>query len=167
MVILHESPYGSVPAKDVPGTPSESEWLKASTSLRLEHELTHLAMKRILEEMRLNLLDELIADCMGMLAALGLFDATLFRRCLGIDNVNGRWKTYTTELSEAQQGLVLRMVMSRACELEQWLGEEPWLGNPAQAMTRLQWLCQQRLDQPISRPPHALHGKVCHSSIYD
>lgn len=59
-------------AQHVPGLPSNQSWLKASTVLRLEHELTHLATKRLLGEMRLNLLDELVADCMGMVAALGV-----------------------------------------------------------------------------------------------
>ena len=34
--------------------------------------------------MRLNLLDELVADCMGMAAALGLFDAELFAVALAL-----------------------------------------------------------------------------------
>ncbi|MFN9425726.1 MAG: DUF7005 family protein, partial [Cyanobacteriota bacterium] len=85
LILLHEGPYGSVGASEVPGCPDAASWQQASTTLRLEHELTHLATKRLLGEMRLNLLDELIADCMGMVAALGLFDAQLFGRCLGLD----------------------------------------------------------------------------------
>lgn len=49
--------------------------MAASTTLCLEHELTHLTTKRLLGEMRLNHLDELIAECMGMVAALGKFNA--------------------------------------------------------------------------------------------
>ncbi|MCX5928682.1 MAG: hypothetical protein NTY40_02825, partial [Synechococcus sp. LacPavin_0920_WC12_MAG_50_7] len=101
LIVLHEAPYGSVPAEHVPGKYNNHEWLEASTTLRLQHELTHLATKRLLGEMRLNMLDELIADCMGMVEALGLFDANLFGLCLGIDVqnddapfANGRWLSY-------------------------------------------------------------------------
>jgi hypothetical protein len=85
LILVHEAPYGSVVASEVPGCPDAESWQQASTTLRLEHELTHLATKCLLGKMRLNLLDELIADCMGMVAALGLFDAQLFGRCLGLD----------------------------------------------------------------------------------
>ncbi|MBM5800242.1 MAG: hypothetical protein FJ077_05255 [Cyanobacteria bacterium K_DeepCast_35m_m2_023] len=160
LIVLHQAPYGSVAAKLVPGGLSDSDWLAASTTLRLEHELTHLATKRLLGEMRLNLLDELIADAMGMVQALGCFDAGLFGRCLGlaIDDgdspiVNGRWISYVRELSADEARTVVALVMARARELEHVLQREPWLLQPSQAMVRLQWLCQQRLDQPISAVP--------------
>jgi hypothetical protein len=95
LIVLHEAPYGSVAAEQVPGHWDHQAWLKASSNLRLEHELTHLATKRLLGEMRRNLLDELIADCMGMVAALGQFSADLFGRCLGVGNPSGRWIAYT------------------------------------------------------------------------
>ncbi len=150
LIVLHEAPYGSVPARHVPGDLSDAGWLAASTTLRLEHELTHLATKNLLGEMRLNLLDELIADCMGMVAALGCFDADLFSRCLGIDADHGRWISYTRELSEPEARQAVALVIIRSRELEQRLAELPWLLEPPQAMQCLQWLCLQRLDQPIS-----------------
>jgi hypothetical protein len=149
LIVLHEAPYGSVQASDVHGDLTEAEWLQASSSLRLEHELTHLATKRLLGAMRLNLLDELIADCMGMVAALGRFHAELFGRCLGIQSATGRWTTYTRDLSGAEAHLALDLVMVRARELEQHLDQRPELLLQEQAMERLQWLCQQRLDRPI------------------
>ena len=149
LILLHEAPYGSVPASDVPGDLTEAEWVQASSNLRLEHELTHLATKRLLGEMRLNLLDELIADCMGMVAALGRFHAELFGRCLGIQSATGRWTAYTKDLLGADASLALELVMVRADELEQHLDDRPELLLPDMAMERLQWLCRQRLDQPI------------------
>jgi hypothetical protein len=149
LIVLHEAPYGSVPASTLPGDLSEAEWLRASTSLRLEHELTHLATKRLLGEMRLNLLDELIADCMGMVAALGQFNAKLFGRCLGIPSATGRWTTYTNGLSETDARNALDLVMVRANELEDNLDQRPELVVREQAMELLQWLCRQRLDRPI------------------
>ena len=158
LILLHEAPYGSVAAQHVPGLPSNESWLEASTALRLEHELTHLATKRLLGEMRLNLLDELVADCMGMVAALGLFDAQLFGRCLGLDSngaplPNGRWRTYVADLDAGDTHQALRLVMERARELQVLLQAHPTLLRPESAMARLHWLCQQRLDQVISASP--------------
>ena len=124
------------------------------TALRLEHELTHLATKRLLGEMRLNLLDELVADCMGMVAALGLFDAQLFGLCLGLDPNGaplpaGRWRTYVPDLDAGDAHQALRLVMERARELQALLQADPDLLRPESAMARLHWLCQQRLDQGI------------------
>jgi GNAT superfamily N-acetyltransferase len=154
LIVLHEAPYGSVEAEQVPGQLPAEAWLKASTTLRLEHELTHLATKRLLGEMRLNLLDELIADAMGMVAALGRFDAQLFGRCLGLNGNDepipgGRWLSYTRELSAADTRRAVTLVMARARELEQQLNQQPaWLA-PEQRMGLLRWLCRQRLDHPL------------------
>jgi hypothetical protein len=99
--------------------------------------------------MRLNLLDELIADCMGMVAALGRFNAELFARCLGIQSATGRWTTYTKALSETDARLAIDLAMVRANELEQHLDQRPELLLREQAMERLHWLCNQRLDCTI------------------
>lgn len=149
LILLHEAPYGSVPASAVPGDLTDDAWLAASTTLRLEHELTHLATKRLLGEMRLNLLDELIADCMGMVVALGEFNAELFGRCLGMGSGTGRWTTYTTTLNDMDAHQACERVMLRAYELEHRFSQQPeWL-QPEQAMRRLRWLCLQRLDQSM------------------
>lgn len=154
LILLHEAPYGSVGVEHVPGGLDEAAWLKASTTLRLEHELTHLATKRVLGEMRLNLLDELIADCMGMVAALGRFDAKLFGRCLGVNgnnepNSGGRWLSYTRELSASEAKEAVALVMVRARELERELVEQQHRLAPQAEMGLLRWLCKQRLDRPI------------------
>ena len=56
-------------------------------------------------------------------------------------------------LQQIQQAVAL--VMARSRELQTLLDQQPALLSPAQAMVRLQWLCQQRLDQPISAAPEA------------
>ena len=149
LILLHEAPYGSVPADQVPGQPSAADWLARSGALRLEHELTHLATKALCGEMRLNLLDELIADAMGMLRALGTFSAELFRRCLGVDEdgsapAEARVWTYTTELEQSDAIAAVRLVLERARELE-WLFQAKQL--PADPVQRLVWLCRQRIDR--------------------
>jgi hypothetical protein len=157
LIVLHQAPYGSVPAKHVPGGVNDATWLRASTKLRLEHELTHLATQRLLGEMRLNLLDELVADCMGMVAALGYFSAELFGRCLGIEVDNddqpiadGRWLSYTKTLTPDEARQAIQLVMQRARELENVMTQQPELLRPDYLMQRLRWLCEQKLDAPIA-----------------
>ena len=161
LIVLHEAPYGSIAADQVPGHLDDQAWLKASSTLRLEHELTHLATNRLLGERRLNLLDELSADCMGMVAALGQFSAELFGRCLGIDTnhqprPNGRWLSYTQALNTPDAHAAVHLVMARGLELEAELQAHPQLLRPEHAMQRLCWLSRQRLDQPISAAPTSL-----------
>lgn len=157
LILLHEAPYGSVGAQHVPGDLDDQTWIECSTRLRLEHELTHLATKRVLGEMRINLLDELIADCMGMVASLGWFASTLFGRCMGISEhkqlgEDNRWATYTRGLSPTDAETATTLVMMRSIELENELKANSQLCMPDMAMERLRWLCRQRLDQPISAP---------------
>jgi hypothetical protein len=153
LIVMHQAPYGSLPAREVPtelGRLDDAAWLEASSTLRLEHELTHLSTRRLLGEMRLNLLDELVADCMGIVAAFGRFSAELFGRCLGLETTNGRWTTYTGELGEAEWREALALTLRRANELEMMFLAHPWMLNNHQSMRRLQWLCQQQLDVPVT-----------------
>jgi hypothetical protein len=151
LIVLHDSPYGSVPAAELPIGLDEQAWIEASSALRLEHELTHLATKRVLGEMRLNLLDELIADAMGMLAALGYYSADVFQRCL-----RGRWRSYVGQLGEADAQDALALCWLRARELEAVLSALP--APPMDHRRLLPWLCRQQLDRPI--PPIADPGNL-------
>jgi hypothetical protein len=147
LILLHEAPYGSVPAASLPISLDQQGWIYVSTALRLEHELTHLCTKQYLGEMRLNLLDELIADAMGQLVALGGFSAEVFERCL-----QHRWQAYVGELEPEEAQLALELVLTRARELEVALSV--WRG-PAAIRVRsklLPWLCRLRLDQKIITP---------------
>jgi len=150
LIVLHEAPYGSVPSAALPWNLSEAQWCRRSSALRLEHELTHLATKRVLGQMRINLLDELIADTMGMLQAMGQFSADVFGRCLGVDPntgplPQGRWITYVAGLGSKDAEHVLGLALQRAEELEAVLKKVPL--NKTEHL--LPWLCRQQLDQPI------------------
>ena len=83
-MLLSSGPYSSVPAAAIPL--SESSWLAASLQLRLEHECTHYFTRQALGTMRTSLLDELVADYMGMVEALGRFDARIFLHFLGLES---------------------------------------------------------------------------------
>ena len=149
VIVLHDAPYGSVPAAELPWDLDEDDWCRRSSVLRLEHELTHLATKRVLGQMRLNLLDELIADAMGMLKAMGQYSAEVFSRCLGIDPVHGpqpqgRWLTYVRDLEPHEAQQVVDLTLQRAQELEAIVTS---MDQACECL--LPWLCQQRLDRPI------------------
>jgi hypothetical protein len=159
LIVLHEAPYGSLSAATIPGKPSRGTWLQASVIWRLEHELTHLATSYFFGKMRLNLLDELIADAMGMVRALEIFNADLFLRCMGMEQVNAgvdikmpRWRTYVGDLNENDQRLVLQLLRERVQEIEQTFSAHPHLLRGENVIARFQWLCAQRLDTPISAP---------------
>jgi hypothetical protein len=163
LILLHEAPYGSVDALHVPGGLDDQNWLAASTTLRLEHELTHLATKRLVGQMRLNLFDELVADCMGMVAALGRFDAQLFARCLGIPEsrkpiADGRWRCYTHELNHADLVVVVDLLLIRARELEGLLQEHKALLAAENSMKLLRLLTKQDLLRPFTLGQEEIYG---------
>lgn len=160
LIILHDAPYGSVPARHVPGNLSDSDWLIASNTWRLEHELTHLTTYQHFGEMRINLLDELIADCMGMVAAMGTFQATLFGRCLGLGNdgeptEGGRWITYVEKLSKNDSSHAIALTMQRAHELGAILAPYSKHQLQSRKLEMFNWLCHQSLNKPIS-PWHGM-----------
>jgi hypothetical protein len=83
-LLLSSGPYSSVPGETVGLT--EAEWRAASVRLRLEHECTHYFTRQAFGAMRKSLLDELIADYMGMVEALGRFEARVFLSFMGLED---------------------------------------------------------------------------------
>lgn len=78
LIILHRSPYSSLPARLIPGNPTNEKWIELSQHWRLEHELTHLATKRLAGKLRLTSYDEQIDDALGMLKSLKIFSGDFF-----------------------------------------------------------------------------------------
>jgi hypothetical protein len=96
-IILSRGPYSAVSAQDA-GLP-EAEWLERSLVLRREHECTHYFTYRVFGAMRNNLLDELIADFVGIVRAFGSYRPELALRCLGLEaadryRAGGRLENY-------------------------------------------------------------------------
>ena len=83
-IILSDGPYSDVPAFDI-GL-QELEWRRLSLTIRLEHECTHYFTCRLFDSMRNNLLDELIADYRGIVAAIGYYRADWFLRFVGLES---------------------------------------------------------------------------------
>ena len=98
------------------------EWLNASLVIRREHECAHYFTRRVLGSMRNSLLDELIADYVGVVAASGRYHAAWFLRFLGLEEFpafrpDGRLQRYRGDppLSDGAFA-VLRSVAKRAAE---------------------------------------------------
>lgn len=83
-ILLSDGPYSAVPAADL-GL-DETAWREMSLLIRRDHECTHYFTRRLFGSMRNNLLDELIADYAGLVAATGGFRADWFLRFVGLED---------------------------------------------------------------------------------
>ncbi len=63
-----------------------AEWQQLSLQIRLEHECTHYITRRLLNSMQNNLLDEIIADYRGIVAAFGSYRADWFLYFMGLES---------------------------------------------------------------------------------
>ncbi|MDD3364347.1 MAG: hypothetical protein PHZ03_05145, partial [Syntrophomonas sp.] len=82
--ILTNAEYSGVPA-DMLGLTID-KWRQLSMLIRKEHEATHYYTLRHLGSARNHLLDEFIADYMGIVAAAGQFRADWFLCFMGLEN---------------------------------------------------------------------------------
>lgn len=120
-ILLSDGPYSAVQAADL-GLP-EATWRHHALLIRREHECAHYFTRRLLGSMRSNILDELIADFMGITAAAGVFRADWFLRFMGLEaypdyRSGGRLQNYCTELSETAFQVVQALVVRAAANLE-------------------------------------------------
>ena len=100
----------------------ETTWRDLSLTIRLEHECTHYFTRRLLNSMRNNLLDELIADYRGIVAATGSYRADWFLRFMGLESfpdlrANGRIHNYQGETTLSKHAFtVLQSLVKAAAE---------------------------------------------------
>ncbi|MCP4624472.1 MAG: hypothetical protein GY850_13235, partial [bacterium] len=83
-ILMSSGPYSNIAAGKL-GI-DESEWRRLSQIIRREHECAHYFTRRIFKSMRNNILDELIADYIGIIAALGRFRADWMLHFMGLEN---------------------------------------------------------------------------------
>ena len=122
-MLLSDGPYSAVPAADL-GLKDE-EWRAKSFIIRRDHECAHYFTRRLFGSMRNNLLDELIADYAGIVAAEGRYRADWFLRFIGLDNYpdyreGGRLDLYRGDppLSEGAFKVLHTLVVRAARHLE-------------------------------------------------
>ena len=123
IVLVTDAPYSGVTASELEFAITDSEWRRCSMSLRLEHEFTHYATKRLWGTMRTNLFDELLADFMGITHVLGRFSKDAFSRFLGLSHwptaePNARVYAYQGTLDGQAFVIAGHLILSAAAELE-------------------------------------------------
>lgn len=96
IILLNRAPYSNVPAEKLSLT--AEDWLEKSHALRLRHESAHYETLRLFGGMKNHALDEILADCLGQIAAFGNFDADRQRLFFGLekggDKCTGRLQFY-------------------------------------------------------------------------
>jgi hypothetical protein len=129
LVLLSEGFYSNVPAEVM--SLSTEEWRRLSLTIRLEHEGTHYLTLRLFSSMRNHLLDELIADYAGIVAACGHYRADWFLRFLGLEDFpryreGGRLENYrgNPPLSEEAFRVLQALVKAAAENLERRYAEQ-------------------------------------------
>ncbi|MEY3870804.1 MAG: hypothetical protein RLZZ338_4698 [Cyanobacteriota bacterium] len=123
-IILSQGYYSGISAEDI-GL-DEAEWSRLSVIIRLEHECCHYFTKRVFGSMRNNMLDELIADYQGIVAANnGRYRADWFLRFVGLEGFpeyreGGRLQNYRGEprLSDGAFKILQILVKDAAENLE-------------------------------------------------
>ena len=122
-ILLSGGAYSGVPAEAMGLEPGE--WNRASITIRLEHECVHYFTRRVLGSMRNNLLDELMADYAGIVAAAGRYRADWFLRFCGLEEgegcrADGRLWNYRGDppLSGPAFAVLQRLVRAAALRLE-------------------------------------------------
>ena len=84
LILLSRGPYSGLSAREV-GL-DEDEWLATSYVIRREHEFTHYFVYRLCGALRLTILDELLADFVGLVSAFGRYPRELANRFLGVES---------------------------------------------------------------------------------
>ena len=127
-IFLSGGPYSGIPA-DQMGM-EEDEWRTTSLTIRREHECAHYFTRRMFSSMRNNVLDELIADYMGIVAAAGSYRADWFLRFIGLEafpewRQGSRLEIYRGELSGQAFSILQHLVKSAAENVETFDREHP------------------------------------------
>ena len=99
LILLSHGYYSAVPPEELGLT--EEVWLEKSLALRKYHELTHFVCRRLWPERKSVLRDEIYADCIGLIAAFGVYEPELAARLMGIENgrclPQGRMRHYVNQ----------------------------------------------------------------------
>lgn len=138
-VILSNGPYSSVPAASL-GL-SKSQWRSRSLAIRREHESAHYFTRRALSSMRSNVLDEFIADYMGIVEATGQFQADWLLRFLGLEafpeyRTGARLENYKGEppLSESAFRVLQKLVVEATGNVERFCASVPRVPRGVRAL---------------------------------
>jgi hypothetical protein len=122
-LILSDGPYSNVPAEAMGLSPED--WDRLSLAIRLEHECTHYLTLRLFAYLRDCLLDEVVADYAGIVAACGHYRSDWFLRFVGLEAYpryrrGGRLENYRGRppLSEDAFAVLQALVKAAAVNLQ-------------------------------------------------
>jgi hypothetical protein len=125
VILLGRSGYSGLLGESV-GV-AEDEWLEKSMLIRLHHECCHYFTLRVMGGMKNHALDEVVADCVGQLAAFCAYSARMQRKFFGISGgeiePGARLRYYIKTLSEGAVPLVLDRLEAAMESLEAWLAK--------------------------------------------
>lgn len=120
VILLNAAPYSNISADKMNLT--EDDWLKKSFLIRLRHESAHYETLRLFGGMRNHALDEILADCLGQIAAFGNFDADRQRIFFGLENggekCTGRLSFYCRNVLPEELPKIYRAVDKYLDEVE-------------------------------------------------
>jgi len=129
-VILSRGPYSAIAAADA--EMPDADWLERSLAIRREHELTHYFTYRVFGTVRNNIFDELVADFVGLVRALGRYRADLALRFLGLENypafrAGGRLEVYRGKPPLSDEGFAVARTLAvrSARNLEAFAASHP------------------------------------------
>jgi hypothetical protein len=96
-IVLSKGAYSGVEGRDI--GMDDDAWIERSHLIRLHHECAHYVTRRLFGSMRNHLLDELLADYAGIVAAFGAYSSDLFLRFIGLEDFpfyrsGGRMENY-------------------------------------------------------------------------
>jgi hypothetical protein len=168
-ILLSDGLYSAVPAASL-GL-DEMEWREMSLVIRREHECAHYLTRRLFGSMRNNLLDELIADYAGLVAATGGFRADWFLRFVGLEDFpryrpGGRLDLYRGKppLSDGAFRVLQALVKAAAENLERFHSPLPTAPTiAALASLRLEDLASEGAEELLNRAAIAAAAAVCPS----
>ncbi len=84
LIILSRGPYSDVDAEDL-GLQTDT-WIEQSYRIRREHECTHYFTLRAFGALQHNILEELVADFVGVIRGLGGYRSEVALRFLGLED---------------------------------------------------------------------------------
>lgn len=123
LIVLSRGPYSGVGSEEV-GL-SDTEWLQLSHRIRLEHECTHYFTLRMFGRLQHNIVEELVADWVGLVTTYGHYRVDLAARFLGLENFplyrrGGRLENYRGDppLPDKQFRVIQSLVNSALGNLE-------------------------------------------------